>query len=71
MQFNGIVQNGVLVLDEGESLPEGTRVTVVEQLPAVAPTHFELFRDIVGQASDLPSDVAQNHTHYIRGGPKQ
>ena len=44
------------------------RVTAPE--PAL-PTHYDLFRDIIGQAEGLPEDLAKNHNHYIRGGPKQ
>jgi hypothetical protein len=72
MEIEGTVQNGVVVLESESSLPEGTRVKVTapESEPAT-PTHYDLFRDIIGQAEGLPEDFAKNHNHYIRGGPKQ
>ena len=50
MELSGTVHNGVVIFDGGESLPEGTRVTVAEQAPPAPTTHFELFRDIIGRA---------------------
>jgi hypothetical protein len=72
MQLEGTVHNGVVVLESGCSLPEGTRVTVTPCPPtSSAPTHFDLFRDVIGQAVGLPEDMAMNHNHYVRGGPKK
>ena len=34
MELNGFVQNGVIVLSEGATLPEGTPVTVSADAPA-------------------------------------
>ena len=31
------------------------------------PTLPERFRDIVGTVPDLPSDMAENHDHYVHG----
>ena len=72
MSFTGHVQNGVVVFDEPIAMPEGTRVTVSSCTPTPpAPTHYDLFREVIGQAVGLPEDMAKNHNHYIRGGPKQ
>jgi hypothetical protein len=73
MEIKGTVQNGVVVLETESALPEGTRVKVTPAEPRqpVAPTHYDLFLDIIGQAEGLPDDLAKNHNHYIRGGPKQ
>jgi hypothetical protein len=73
MEIEGTVQNGVVVLEPESSLPEGTRVkvTVPDEGQPVLPTHYDRFRDIIGQAEGLPEDFAKNHNHYIRGGPKQ
>jgi hypothetical protein len=70
MEIAGTVHNGVVVLESGSPLPEGTRVKVTAPEP-VQPTHYELFRDVIGQATELPEDMAKNHNHYTRGGPKQ
>lgn len=89
MTYQGTVQNGVVVLTGGVSLPEGTQVTVV-------PTNAEVFADVaappppsfdasmsIGEKlaalarwtetfpTDLPTDLAKNHDHYLHGGPKK
>lgn len=74
MIYRGHVKNGIVVLDEGVRLPEGTQVKVEAILPANdAPrtTLAERFRNIIGVANDLPADMAENHDHYIHGTPKQ
>ena len=72
MEIEGTVQNGVVILETGSPLPEGTRVTVTpRELAPPMPTHYDLFREVIGQAVGLPEDMALNHNHYIRGGPKQ
>jgi len=76
MSFTGHIQNGLVVFDAPVSLPDGTRVTVTPQEPKEAavekvPTIFERYKDIIGIASDLPADFAENHDHYIHGTPKK
>jgi hypothetical protein len=73
MEIEGTVHNGVVVLESASALPEGTRVKVTapDTRPPAAPTHYDLFHDVIGQAEGLPEDLANNHNHYIRGGPKQ
>ena len=75
MTLEGIVQNGMIVLEPGATLPEGTRVTVVAEqtLPSVptARTAKELLMQFAGCMTDLPSDLARNHDHYLHGTPKE
>lgn len=72
MEIEDTVHNGVVVLETESPLPEGTRVTVTLHEPtASVPTHYDLFREVIGQAVGLPEDMAKNHNYYIRGGPKQ
>ena len=72
MSFAGHVQNGVVVFDEPSTLSEGTAVEVTPCEPAPSvPTHYDLFHEVIGRAVGLPEDMAKNHNHYIRGGPKQ
>jgi len=71
MSFNGHVHNGVVVLDEAVSLPEGTTVEVAVRTLPLQPTHFERFQEIIGTAMGLPEDFAANHDHYIHGTPKE
>ena len=71
MTYRGRVKNGVIVLDDPTPLPEGTEVCV-EPLPTPPPmTLADRFQNVIGQASDLPSDMAQQHDHYIHGVPKR
>jgi hypothetical protein len=73
MIIDGTVHNGVIVLESSCTLPEGTRVqvTVADKDGPSGPTHYELFKEVIGQAEGLPQDFAKNHNHYIRGGPKK
>jgi hypothetical protein len=79
MELEGIVRKGCVVFDEDVKLPEGLSVKVslpdeaVGALPESPPpsTDYELFREIIGKAVGLPSNMALNHHHYIRGGPKR
>jgi hypothetical protein len=72
MTLDGIVRNGMIVLDQGASLPEGTRVKVIAEPAEVEakPTLLGL-RKLAGIAKDLPEDFAAQHDHYIHGTPKR
>ena len=72
MTFDGIVRNGTIVLDQGATLPEGTRVKVVADTQDAEgqPTHLSLLK-LAGMAKDLPADFAAQHDHYIHGTPKR
>jgi hypothetical protein len=78
MSYRGTVKNGVVVLEPGASLPEGTSVRV-EAEPALkpraatampAPEDDPLF-DMSKYAVDtgIP-DLAVNADHYLYGHPK-
>jgi len=71
MTYRGRVKNGVIVLNEPNGLPEGAEVEVLP-LPAAqdGPTLLERMKDIIGIAEGLPTDLAENHDHYIHGAPK-
>jgi hypothetical protein len=71
MSFSGHVQNGVVVFDVPVALPEGTPVEVAVRIGSEPATHFERFREIIGAATGLPEDFAENHDHYIHGTPKR
>ncbi len=73
MTYRGRVQNGVVVLEPKDSLPEGTEVTVqpIVSPPkpsAAAPRGILQF---AGKAVGLPSDASRNHDHYLYGTPKR
>jgi hypothetical protein len=72
MTLTGVVQNGMIVLDPGINLPEGTRVKVVSEPAATTenPTFLDLL-EFAGCMPDMPADFAQQHDHYIHGTPKK
>ncbi len=77
MTLRGHVENGVVVLDQSGTLPDGTRVTVrpiagkkgrkSERLLTVS----KELASLSGQATDLPEDAARNLDHYLYGHPKR
>ena len=68
MTYRGRVKNGVIVLEPPASLPEGAEVEVVPAAEAApVPTLAERYRDFIGSIDGLPSDLAENHDHYIHG----
>ena len=83
MTMRGHIKDGAVVLDRPAPLPDGTAVTVLaeaapsagdaEAAAAVAttlPTLYDRLKDVIGKAEGLPSDMAENHDHYIHGAPK-
>jgi hypothetical protein len=76
MVYRGKVKNGVVVLENGTGLPDGTEVRVEplardESTAVEGPTLAEQFADIIGTVPDLPSDMASQHDHYLHGVPKR
>jgi len=71
-EYTGTIVNGVVVLQDGESLPEGTRVRVVAVDKEVEkePLGKRLLK-FAGTIPGLPPDMAENHDHYIHGQPKR
>ena len=67
MTYKGHVKNGVVILDGEAVLPEGSAVRIE---PIALRSLNDRFRNIIGRATDLPSDMAENHDHYIHGTPK-
>ncbi len=68
MTYKGTVKNGVVVLDEPSSLPEGTPVEI--RPTKVSKSVMQLKETLLrwaGKADGLPSDMARNHDHYIHG----
>jgi hypothetical protein len=72
MSYTGTVENGVVNLPPGVSLPEGTKVRV-ESLEAQADRRglVEELRTIAGSMPELPPDWASQHDHYLHGTPKR
>jgi hypothetical protein len=79
MVYRGHVKNGVVVLDDPVTLPEGLQVQI--EIPARQPDQFagdeashtlgQMLLKYAGKAIGLPSDAARNHDHYLYGTPKE
>lgn len=72
MSYKGTVKNGVVVLEPGAKLAEGTEVRVEPKSPSPAGDR-EL--DPIWQMGDLavdcgPADLSVNADHYLYGHPK-
>jgi hypothetical protein len=67
--FAGEVRNGVVVfLGSAPPFPEGTKVRVeLVPQPDGPKTLAERYAAIIGIAEGLPTDMAQEHDHYIHG----
>jgi hypothetical protein len=71
--YSGEIRNGVVVF-EGTSppLPEGTKVRVEPVDRDAALTSLSrLLLSVAGTAVGLPSDMAENHDHYLHGVAKR
>lgn len=80
MSYRGRIKNGVIVLDQPADLPEGAEVEVRTVTPDDhrqaqpengAPTLYDRLKDVIGIVDGLPTDMAENHDHYIHGTPKR
>ena len=86
MVYRGTYKNGIVVLDEKADLPEGQRVRVDLEQPAIdassgksrangdqgsdKPTIWQALRELSGCLNSGNSDASRNHDHYIYGIPK-
>ena len=71
MTCTGTVKGGVIVLEPGSAIPDGTVVRIEtvgseEDLKRLRDGLLELAGTLHG-----PSDLARNHDHYIHGTPKK
>lgn len=76
MTYQGKVVNGVVVLENGAELPDGTvvRVEPVDEKreSSKGSTLGERLLRHAGAAGDgLPTDLARNHDHYLHGRDKR
>lgn len=72
MTLTGQVKNGVVVLEAGKSLPEGTRVRVEALDGSAAKASLaDSLLEWAGKGTSLPEDLAHNHDHYLHGQPKK
>src|SRR3989442_1156654 len=77
MGYRGTIRGGVVVLEPGAALDEGTEVEVYPVsagLPPPQPERTTLGQRLMkfaGTARGLPPDMARHHDHYIHGTPKE
>ena len=72
MVYHGRVKNGVVVMDDPQALPDGTevQVTPLPRAEQKEPLGKRLLK-FAGSVEGLPSDMAEQHDHYIHGTPKR
>ena len=71
MILTGTTRDGVVVLDEGQTLPDGIKVQVLAPSGERKPTLAERLLRHAGTVPDLPADMAENHDHYAHGASKR
>jgi hypothetical protein len=73
--YTAEVRNGAVVFDEGTPpLPEGARLRVeivAEPVNSRGRTLAERLASVIGKAEGLPTDLADQHDHYLHGQPKR
>jgi hypothetical protein len=77
--IRGRVQQGVVLLDDPEALPEGTEVSVrplkgkakEPNASQAKPTVGRALLQLAGKAEDLPPDASRNVDHYLYGHRKR
>lgn len=73
--YMGEIRGGIVVFDQGTPpLPEGSRIrieVVQGQEARQGRTLAERYASIIGIAEGLPTDMAEQHDHYIHGTPRR
>ena len=71
--YTGQVLNGVIVPDEGTPpLADGMKVRIEPiDMEAAVQELSRILLSVAGKAKGLPSDLAEQHDHYIHGTPKR
>jgi hypothetical protein len=71
MEYRGKVKDGVVVLEQGIALAEGTEVRVKPLTPGTtSATVWDKLLSLAGSAKGLPRDAGKQHDHYLYGTPK-
>jgi len=72
MSITGTIKNGVVKLPPGAPWPNGTKVRVEKaESPAAGNSLIRRLRELSAKVSGLPSDLAEQHDHYIHRAPKR
>jgi hypothetical protein len=69
-EFRGVVKNGVIVLEDGNELPEGTKVRVIVEEATEWRPNWEVARQFVGGLRDREgkADVSERVDEYLVEG---
>ena len=78
MVYRGHVEKGMVVLDDSVVLPDGLAVNIEPSLPEQQKSATDKNGETLGQkllkhagkAVGLPSDLAENHDHYLHGADR-
>ncbi len=72
MSYTGTVENGVVKLPPEAHRPDGAAVRVELIPPRTARNNLtQRLRELAAKMEGLPSDLAEQHDHYIHGTPKR
>ena len=79
MTYRGKYSKGTVTLPRNVDIPEGAEVEVTPVTPPPnggtepeqGQTLYEIFEPFIGSLDGLPSDLAENHDHYLYGTPKK
>ena len=71
MTFRGEIKNGVVVLEEGAPLPDGTIVRVEPVGATSDVTVAQRWERVIGMVKGLPLDLAEHHDRHLHGQPKK
>jgi len=66
MKFKGIVKDGVVVLEDGASIPDGTEVEVAKV--SKQSTVGQRLMKFSGKAKGLPPDASEEYERHLRDG---
>ena len=69
MKYHGEVRGGVVVLDDGAALPDGTKVAVHLLTPPLPEDPLLRMADLAGETG-IP-DLGTNIDHYLYGHPRR
>lgn len=69
MTYKGQVKGGIIVLEDPRCIREGAMVEVT--VAAEKKTVGQRLMKYAGVGRGLPSDLAEEHNHYLHGLPKK
>jgi hypothetical protein len=76
--YRGKYSKGTVTLPRDVDIPEGAEVEVTPIAPPPngaseqeGPSFYERYKEFIGALDGLPSDLAENHDHYLYGTPKR